>query len=142
MPFTEEDNCHEILLKVMLTCAWRRESGAVGPSETDLQVLEDWIQALGLEGPECCRVRDLRHRSIDDFQAMLYDSQLRAALATEGGRDRVEAALTRMLSGRERLQPLELALRDKISSLIGDSSAITRLFEEARNGTRPQTVSS
>jgi len=127
MPFTEEDNCHEILLKIMLTCAWVREGGATdGPSEEDIQVLEDWIQALGVEGPECCRVRDLRGRRIDDFQAMLYDSQLKAALASSSGRRRVEDALGRMLSRRARLYPLEEALRERIQSFLGDASEIGR----------------
>ncbi len=128
MAFTEEDNCKEILLKVMIAEAWR----GGGPTAEDRMVIADWIAALGMEGPERMRVEELLTRSVDEFQADLYDSQLKAVLASGSGCSRMDQARARILSGRRNRYALEERLCARIETSMNDSSGIDRLFAQAR----------
>lgn len=130
MPFTEDDNCREILLKVMIAEAWRQG----GPSDEDRDVIEDWITALAVEGPERVRVLALLNRRVDEFQAQIYDGQLKALLASSQGCDRLDSACSRVMQQRRRPFVLESRLAERIDCLLRDRSAIQRLVEEAREG--------
>ncbi|MBX7058197.1 MAG: hypothetical protein K1X75_09025 [Leptospirales bacterium] len=129
MAFTEDDNCREILLKVLIAEAWRNG----GPSDDDRDVIEDWIQALALEGPERSRVLGLLNRPVDDFQAQIYDGQLKAALSSHGGCQRMKAAQNRILGRRRRPFPLEIQLARHIEEMLRDRSGIQLLVEDAQS---------
>ncbi len=127
MSFTQEDCRKEILLKVMLAEAW---ADGNRPTEEDRQVLEDWITSLSMEGPECGRVRKLLETPVDEFQAELYSSELKATVHAMGAdeRDMITQTLERMLTRRKHVYPLERKLAERVHDLIDDRSGIEQLL--------------
>lgn len=129
MSFTQDDCRKEILLKIMIAEAWGRTDPPSPPSEEDRAVIQDWMEALCLEGPECGRVRSLLETPVDNFQAELYESELKAMLhMMSGGDGEVNATLDRMLSKRKKIFDLESRLARKISTLVQDRSGIEQLL--------------
>ncbi|MEQ9367272.1 MAG: hypothetical protein RIF32_23780 [Leptospirales bacterium] len=131
MSFTQDDCRKEILLKIMIAEAWGRTDPPSPPSQEDREVIQDWMTALCVEGPECGRVRSLMENPIDSFQAEMFDSELKAMLhmiASGGGE--VKATLDRMLGKRKKIFDLESRLARKIASLVEDRSGIEQLLNK------------
>lgn len=132
MSFTPEDNMCEILLKVMLSDA-ERETGAGGDQlvPEDRAVIEDWLQSLRMEGPECRRIASLMNQPIDRIQAGMYRSELKAALISRENRERVQRILDRILGRRNTVYSLEAKLYQEVQNLMEDRSGIERLVQKA-----------
>lgn len=130
MSFTQDDCRKEILLKMMIAEAWGRNNPPSPPSEEDRAVISDWMETLCLEGPECGRVRSLLENPVDEFQAELYESELKAMLhVITGGGNEVKATLERMLGKRKKIYDLEARLARKVATLVGDQSGIEQLLQ-------------
>jgi len=125
--FTESDSLHEIIIKVMLAEA-SRENGKI--IQEHLDVIQEWIKYMKVEGPEHDRIREMLTKDIDDIQAEILYNQLHAALSVEKNRIEIISILQSFLQGRSKIFPLEERLQDRIMKMLEDRSLAERLYNQ------------